>query len=454
MTALGVSKVTLNGTTLIDITDTTAVASDVADDKYFYTAAGNKTEGTASGGGEPSIDDDMDVIFIDYDGTLLYGYTKEEFAALSAMPSNPTHEGLTSQGWNWTLSDAKAYVAAYGGLDIGQMYTITDGKTRLHISINSLLTTGNGVDRSKFSLGIKSSVANNVSIDWGDGTIETKGSTSFSTYKHTYSATGDYIITLNVTSGTVSLGNNSSSYSICGDNEDLLSGMNKCRIKKILLGANVELTSYSLPSVKLIDTILLPYGTTSIPASSLYLCSLQGFVIPNTVTTIGNSSVYSSNTIRHVAIPNSITSVGTYFLNSCFMLYRAFLPSNVTALGNYTLQNSHNLRRVIIPEGITTIGTPFLSSCKQVKTLIFPSTFTTVNANSTFISGYDVHIEVHFKSTTPATGVTTAAMFNAAGTNLDALVYVPYSADHSVLQAYKSATKFSEFAALIVEEEE
>lgn len=37
-----------------DVTDTTAAASDVASGKYFYTASGVRTEGTASGGGGTS----------------------------------------------------------------------------------------------------------------------------------------------------------------------------------------------------------------------------------------------------------------------------------------------------------------------------------------------------------------------------------------------------------------
>ena len=36
--------------TALDISDTTAIASDVAQGKYFYTANGTKTAGTASGG--------------------------------------------------------------------------------------------------------------------------------------------------------------------------------------------------------------------------------------------------------------------------------------------------------------------------------------------------------------------------------------------------------------------
>lgn len=82
-------------------------------------------------------EEEFTVRFYDFDGTIVAQYTRSAFINLSAMPANPTHAGLTSQGWNWSLADAKAYVAEFGGLDIGQMYCTTDGKTKLYITIEN-----------------------------------------------------------------------------------------------------------------------------------------------------------------------------------------------------------------------------------------------------------------------------------------------------------------------------
>lgn len=48
---MAINKVEFGNTTIIDLTDTTAEASDVASGKYFYTKAGVRTLGTNSGGG-------------------------------------------------------------------------------------------------------------------------------------------------------------------------------------------------------------------------------------------------------------------------------------------------------------------------------------------------------------------------------------------------------------------
>lgn len=70
-------------------------------------------------GGAPVSVPKKDVNFFDYDGTVLYSYTADEFKALNALPANPIHTGLTAQGWNWSLSDAKALVNSIGKCNIG-----------------------------------------------------------------------------------------------------------------------------------------------------------------------------------------------------------------------------------------------------------------------------------------------------------------------------------------------
>ena len=59
------------------------------------------------GGGGSGGSGENDVTFYDYDGSIVTSYSAADFAALTEMPANPSHEGLTAQGWNWSLTDAQ-----------------------------------------------------------------------------------------------------------------------------------------------------------------------------------------------------------------------------------------------------------------------------------------------------------------------------------------------------------
>ena len=132
-----------------------------------------------------------DVNFYDYDGTVLYSYTAADFLQLSAMPSNPSHTGLVSEGWNWSLSAAQNYVEDYGMLEIGAIYDTTDGGARIYVTIDDpeLLT---------FDLGLF--VEGTVYIDWGDSssvdTVESPDYGNDQFIEHIYSSLGDYLITI------------------------------------------------------------------------------------------------------------------------------------------------------------------------------------------------------------------------------------------------------------------
>ena len=443
------SKVVYYGTTLMDITDTTAVASDVAVGKYFYTADGVKTEGTSAGGGTPTpttVVYDTGVTFYDYDGTVVQTYTPTEFAALSAMPANPSHTGLTAQGWNWSLADAKAHVAKYGSLNIGQMYTTSDGKTRLYIHIDPSTPES----RMTFYVRFTSSVANNVTIDWGDGVTETKGSTAATNYPHTYATTGNFVITLTVNSGTISFVGTSgtSGHSIYGS-RGTNNYHNRGRIRKVEIGDNVtRIGTYAFNNCYCLMSITIPNNITSIEDYAFQYCySLMSLTISDNVKSIETHAFSQCYSLMSITIPDNVKSIETYVFSQCYSLTSITIPDNVTSIENYVFQYCNSLMSLTIPDNVKSIGNNTFQQCYSLTSITIPGGITSIGTN-VFQNCYGVG-EYHLLPTTPPT---------LGGTNTftgivsDCKIYVPYSADHSILEAYQTATNWATYASKMVEE--
>ena len=239
--------------------------------------------GESGGGGGASAGA---VNFRDYDGTILHSYTKAQFLALAEMPTLPTQEGLTCQGWNYSLEDAKAYVEEYGKLDVGATYITDDGKTRLYITIAA-------EGRMDVPLRLLQSVSNGVVVDWGDGSTDTFTGTSATTLRHTYGKVGDYVITLEVLDGTLTL-QGSSSYGIFADSMRVYGNM----LQKVEIGTGMtSIGDFAFRNCYSLASVVIPNGVTSIGSSAFngcYSLAILDFRTHTSVPTLSNTNAFTS----------------------------------------------------------------------------------------------------------------------------------------------------------------
>ena len=377
-----------------------------------------------------------DVNFIDYDGTVLYAYTVNEFNALPTMPENPSHDGLTAQGWNWSLAGAKAQLQAMptAELYIGQMYTTDDGKTRIHIDIPR------GLPQSRMQMVVcfKSSVADNVLIDWGDGTSETIGSTSTTSYSHTYSNSGEYVISLEVTSGSILFDFNNS-FSVYGDINLKYLGT---RIKRIHIGESVDFGTYSFQKVHSLEYITIPNTVTKMYTYLFYECdSLKAVVVPDSVSAISNYGFSVCSSLNVVSLPEGFKTLNQSLFSSCKKLENITLPYTITGSAQNVFNTCSELQKVCIPTGMTKIYSYMFGGCNCLEVVDIPDSVTTVEGYA--FQNCNSLADVYVRPETPPTG--SSSMF----TNYpnDMVIHVP----HGTLEAYQTASGWSTYASKMVE---
>ena len=394
--------------------------------------------GGGSGGGSITPASVSDVNFYDYDGTILYSYTKEQFLALSAMPKLPTRAGLICQGWNWTLNDAKEYVTDYGMLNIGAMYITDDGDTRLYIRI---ATEG----RMTVPLYWSQTATNGVSIDWGDGSaIQTFKGTGNKNTTHTYAKCGDYVIRLKVVNNcTLGLGRGSSSYSVMGATNN--TGKVYCNmLQKVEIGKNVtSIDTYTFNGCYSLSSVSIPQGVTSIDTYTFYCCySLSSVSIPQGVTSIGYSAFNGCSSLSSVSIPSSVISIGNYAFNGCSSLSSVSIPQGVTSIENRAFYCCYSLSSVSIPSSVTSIGTYTFNGCYSLSSVSIPSSVISIG-NYAFSGCFGMAIYDFTKHTS----VPTLANVNAfTSIPSDCVIKVP----SSLLEEWKAATNWSTYASQIV----
>lgn len=272
-----------------------------------------------TGGGVRANADD-DVLFIDYDGEIVISYSKEEFLQLTELPPNPTHEGLISQGWNWTLEDAQDYVSKYDGQVIGQNYVTDDNTLRLYVEL-----LPNTLDIAiYFALGIGDS----CEVDFGDGTVTTFGG---GTITHVYQKSGNYVIKLKSTGSITISGSSTQNSRLFGKKGNLGSSDKpyyKNLVKKIELSNNVTFSQYGL------------YGL-----------GIESITIPKNLRISIDYNIYNLTYLK--ALVTDYFAFGSNDLANCYNLKYFSLSKQFRNFSSYTIKNFTSLKRLYLPEGVT-----------------------------------------------------------------------------------------------------
>ena len=268
-----------------------------------------------------------DVTFYDYDGTAVETFTADEFAELTEMPEDPDHtdEGLTSQGWNWSLANAKAYVANYGKLNIGQMYVPTDGKT--HVFIN--IPANDPSYETTLYFGHTTASGQTV-IDWGDGApTETASGSSSAEHSHTYANPGRYEVTLDTTTGVMNIAGTNSNKNGTHFYGNGGYARNLTRIEKIIFSNRVSIGANVFSYCLALQSVTIPEGVTSIGGGAFSSCyALQSVTIPEGMTNIGDNAFSYCYALQSVTIPEGMTNIGTYAFSYCYAIVAFYFKRN------------------------------------------------------------------------------------------------------------------------------
>lgn len=324
--------------------------------------------------------------FIDYDGTILHTYTNTEAASLTALPSNPTHSGLTAQGWNWTLSEIQDYIDDYSNADIwvGQMYVTTNGNTEVDISITNA---------QLLNIAINVGVNGTLTIDWGDNSSDdTVTDTSISTnhvIQHSYSNIGNYTISCSMSSGNFTFhGFNQESFIIRINGTSIQENkVFSSLVKAIRLGNNFNtISTYSFQYCSNLETITIPQTVAYLGNNAFYKSSIKSITLPhNSSLTLMSYLCSYCEDLTSVSLPGNLAgSIKSYCFQHCRKLKSITLPSQVsTNIEASAFQGCYSLESIVVPYSITSIATYGFSSCYNLRNVdLSKSRISIINSNA------------------------------------------------------------------------
>ena len=108
------------------------------------------------------------------------------------------------------------------------------------------------------------------------------------------------------------------------------------------------------------------------------------YVIPGSVTSIGNYAFFSCDNLTGVTIPSSVTSIGDQAFQCCTRLTSVTIPGSITSIGSLAFYYCTNLVSVTIPGSVTNIGDSAFSECQALRNVTIFNGVTSIPVGAFF----------------------------------------------------------------------
>ena len=262
------------------------------------------------------------------DGHSVVSIRNSAFSYCRDLTSINVPEGVTSIGnYAFYTCDSLTSINIPGGVTSIEDSTFSGCSRLANIEIPSSVTSiGNSAFSSCISL---------TSINIPEG-VTSIGEGAFSGCRS--------LTSIEISSSVISIGNYA---------------FNGCRS---LTSINVEENNQSYCSE---DAILFNKDKTELIRYPSKKVDKQ-YVIPNSVTSIGNYAFEDCSNLTSIDIPSSVTSIGNSAFAGCSSLTSIEIPEGVTSIGEYAFYNCRSLTSIEIPNSVTSIGEKAFNECKNL----------------------------------------------------------------------------------------
>lgn len=126
------------------------------------------------------------------------------------------------------------------------------------------------------------------------------------------------------------------------------------------------------------------------------------FVVPETVTVIGDSAFSGSTFLESVFLPDSVTVIENSAFANCSALKSMILPEGIKSIGEYTFSGCKSLVSITIPDSVKIIGARAFNFCQSLKTILIPAAVSTIGRET--FNGCGSNLTIYCRSSAKGVG--------------------------------------------------